>query len=350
MPNTLGGVAAIGVTTRNGIPQEPIEGLDIPNEELPLVIEQIFLQGINPPVLPKITQIASDTPGRCFLVIEVYTSTEAPHAIENSRRVYVRTDNSANPYDLADVDTIIERFTRRRGLEEFRTELIARQKARSGYSLLDGVKPNIAVSICPTFPHKPLAPRQDIWQFTSTERYRGGRFVPEHTTRRTNDGVNGSTAMAYLDVGQHGNVFWKAILESRLLNANVPESVFLPFGDALQSVLKCTVCASRLYRAVNYRGPIQIDVQMDRCAGSSLPFLQDPYQTYNLDNFRCIKTEVNAEMQTNSENLDTEDDLIEVLQELLGQFCWSFWQPEEPFPDEEFRRYIASSARQWGFR
>jgi hypothetical protein len=352
LANTLGGVAVIGVTTRNGIPQEPIVGFDIPNEELPLVIEQICLQGINPPVLPKITQVLSDTPGRCFLVIEVDASTEAPHAIENSRRVYVRTGNAANPYDLADVDTIIERFTRRRGLEELRIELIARQNARSGYSLLAGAKPKIAVSICPTFPHRPLAPRQDIWQFTSSERYRGGRFVPGNTIRRTNDGVNGSTAqgMAYLDVGQHGNVFWKAILEPRIAYANVPESVCLPFGDAFQSVLKCTVCASRLYRAVNYRGPIQIDVQMDRCAGSSMPFLQDPYQTFNLEDFRCIEPEVSAELQTNSENLDAEDDLIEVLQELLGQFCWSFWQPEGPFPDEEFRRYIALSARQWGFR
>ena len=152
LANTLGGVAVIGVTTRNGIPLEPIEGFDTPNEELPLVIEQICLQGINPPVLPKITQIASDTPGKCFLIIEVDSSTEAPHAIENSKRVYVRTGNAANPYDLADVDTIIERFTRRRGLEEFRTELIARQKARSKYSLSAGDKPKIAVSICPTFP------------------------------------------------------------------------------------------------------------------------------------------------------------------------------------------------------
>ena len=350
--NTLGGVALIGVTTHSGIPQEPIQGFDIPNEELPLVIEQICLQGINPPVIPKITQVPSDIPGKCFLVIEVDASPEAPHAIENSRRVYVRTGNAANPYDLADVDTIIERFTRRQAVEKIRIELIERQKARSAYSLPSGSKPKIAVSICPSFPHRPLAPRQDIWQFASTETYREGRFVPGNSIRRTIDGVNGSTKQgtAYLDVGQHGNVFWKAILEPRLLYANVPNSIFLPFSDVFQLVLKCTVCACRLYRTVNYRGPIQIDMQIDNCAGSSMPFLQERNQIFELDSFRCVEPKVSAQLQSNSENLDAEDDVIEVLQELLGQFCWSFWQLEEPFPDQEFHRYIASSARNWGFR
>jgi hypothetical protein len=352
LANTLGGVAVIGVATRNGIPEEPIEGFDIPNEELPLVIEQICLQGINPPVLPKITQIPSDTPGRCFLVIEVDASPEAPHAIENSRRVYVRTGNAANPYDLADVDTIIERFTRRKDLQSFRLNLIARQSARAGYSLNPGARTKIAVSVSPSFPHRPLAPRQDIWQFASTETYRGGRFVPGPAIRRTNDGVNGCTAhgTAYLDVGQFGNVYWKAILEPTQVYANVPDSIRLPFSDAFQSVLKCTVCASRLYRAVNYRGPIQIDIQMDGCSGSCMPFLRDPHQYFDLNNFRCIEPEVRAELQTNSENLNTEEESIEVLQELLGQFCWSFWQDESPFPDEDFKRYMAESARNWGFR
>ena len=81
-----------------------------------------------------------------------------------------------------------------------------------------------------------------------------------------------------------------------------------------------------------------------------MPFLQDPHQIRNLDDFHCIEPDVLAELQTNSENLDARDDLIEVLQQLLGRFCWSFWQPGEPFPDEEFRQYMALSARNWGFR
>src|SRR5579862_4553721 len=130
LANTLGGVAVIGVDTANGVAREPIDGFVRPNEELRLVIEQICLQGINPPVIPRITQIDSDAPGRCFLVIEVDESPEAPHAIENKRKVYVRTGNAATPYDLAQVDVVIERFTRRRELQSRRIELVGRQAQR----------------------------------------------------------------------------------------------------------------------------------------------------------------------------------------------------------------------------
>ena len=125
--NTLGGVAIIGVNATNGVPQAPIEGFEDAGEEWALILEQIGLQGINPPILPKVTIVQSDVPGKCFLVIEVEESPEAPHAIENQTRVYVRTGNAANPYELASVDLILERFTRRRALEESRKRIVGRQ-------------------------------------------------------------------------------------------------------------------------------------------------------------------------------------------------------------------------------
>ena len=98
--NSLGGVLIIGVTAVDGIPQNPIEGFVPPAEELPLTVENLCIQGTNPPVFPKTTIINSDVANRVFLVIEVDESWEAPHAIENSKKVYVRTGNAANPYDL----------------------------------------------------------------------------------------------------------------------------------------------------------------------------------------------------------------------------------------------------------
>jgi len=105
--NSRGGVLIVGVNAQNGVPQNPIEGFEPPAEELPLTVENLCLQGINPPVFPRTTIVASDVAGRVFLVIEVDESWEAPHAIENSRKVYVRTGNAANPYDLAEVDRLI---------------------------------------------------------------------------------------------------------------------------------------------------------------------------------------------------------------------------------------------------
>ena len=87
--NSLGGVLVIGVNAVDGVPQNPIEGFAPPAEELPLTVENLCIQGINPPVFPKTTVVNSDVAGRIFLVIEVDESWEAPHAIENTKKVYV---------------------------------------------------------------------------------------------------------------------------------------------------------------------------------------------------------------------------------------------------------------------
>src|SRR5580692_3357775 len=70
--NSLGGVVVVGVNALNGVPQEPIEGFEPPvREELALTIENISLQNLHPPVIPRITEVPGDTPDRRFLVLEI---------------------------------------------------------------------------------------------------------------------------------------------------------------------------------------------------------------------------------------------------------------------------------------
>ena len=90
--NSLGGVLILGVSAPNGVPVESIEGFDKPNDELRLTIQNICLQSLNPPVLPKIMEVESDTTGEVFVVIEIAESEAASHAIENRTKVYVRTE------------------------------------------------------------------------------------------------------------------------------------------------------------------------------------------------------------------------------------------------------------------
>src|SRR5216683_770225 len=117
--NSQGGVLVVGVPAVKGVPAPPIEGFARPpREDLPLTVENICLQNIHPPVLPRTEMVHSDVPDKVFLVIEVDESGEAPHAIENSRRVYVRTGNAANPYDLAEVDLIIDLLTKYNALNK----------------------------------------------------------------------------------------------------------------------------------------------------------------------------------------------------------------------------------------
>jgi predicted HTH transcriptional regulator len=123
--NSQGGVLIVGIRAVNGVPQPPFEGFaPPPREEFPLTVENICLQNIHPPVFPRTRVVQSDVPNQVFVVIEVDESGEAPHAIENSKRVYIRTGSAANPYDLAEVDLIIDLMKRRQEPLEKRDRLL----------------------------------------------------------------------------------------------------------------------------------------------------------------------------------------------------------------------------------
>jgi hypothetical protein len=116
-------------------------------------VTQACLMGINPPILPAIRVF--DVPGvasKVIVVVKVNQSVEAPHAIENSTRVYVRTGNLSQPYQLADMSTLEYLFKRRQNSELKRESIIATAASRS----TSGTQYGLTILICPTFPSVPL--------------------------------------------------------------------------------------------------------------------------------------------------------------------------------------------------
>src|SRR5260370_34459951 len=105
----------LGLKSVTGASHPPFEGFEPPaREEFALTVENICLQNIYPPLLPRTTVVPSDVANRAFLVIEAEESGKAPHAIETSNKVHVTTGNPANPYDFPDVDLIIDLVKPRR--------------------------------------------------------------------------------------------------------------------------------------------------------------------------------------------------------------------------------------------
>ena len=345
--NSLGGIAIIGVNAVDGVPRDPIEGFDLPTEEPTLVIEQICLQGLNPPLVPKITQVPSDVPGRCFLVIEVDESIEAPHAIENCKKVYVRTGNASNPYDLADVNLIMELFTRRREFLKRRDEMVRLQEERAQNLFASGTQMVVEVSIGPTLPRRAIVDRQGVWDFMEAERYRGGRFFPGESLRRTNDGVLGRIGQSSMgDLTQHGFLFWKTVVEFHQMSNGDNSTNFWDFGSVLRSVFKAILCAARFYTATHYPGPVRIVVRLSNCFQQSMPFIG--WDQFGLDDFRCLERNVAAEEISDAEVISARFDLL--VDRLMSQLCWSFWQPPEPFPAQLLAQSVSNSIRSMGTR
>lgn len=335
--NSLGGALIIGVTAPDGVPQNPIEGFLTPSKELTLTVESICIQGINPPVFPRTTVVNSDIPGRVFLVIEVDESWEAPHAIENSKKVYVRTGNAGNPYDLTDVDLIIELVRRRAEPSKLREKMlsIARERAMR---VVDNVHNVLEVSIAPVYPRRSLCTRDTTWDFLSTHSYRSGRFFPFNTLRRVDDGT---VSLKLNEQFGQLNTFGVLLARTQMEFARGEPENFLLVGDPLNLALKMLVCAERFYRMVSYRGNVEISLVLDNIRGERMLFLPNVFRA-NLDedDYRCYENTVRATHQVAAENL--RNSLVETTQALMSQICWSFWQSPSLFPEETLRTNISA--------
>ncbi len=342
--NSLGGVLIVGVEAPNGLPQQPIQGFTTLAEELPLTIENICFQNINPPVIPRVHIIPSDVAGRSFAVIEVDESWEAPHAIENSKKVYVRTGNAAVPYELAEVDLIIELVRRRSEPAAKRQGLLATARKRASDVLIaDPRTPYAEISVSPQYPRHALCTREECWNFVTNSPYRGGRYFPLATVRRVEDGVASyNRAQEYGQVSKDGVLFMRCLLRVQ----EVEQHSVIPLRELLRPTLLLLHCAEGFYRRMGYRGSLAIEVSANNVRLRRMLFL--PADTLDidlgeLDNFQCFEDIVSVAESTDSEQLSV--DIRGVVQGLAGQMCWSFWQSHNPFPTDALNRFIGEILR-----
>jgi hypothetical protein len=266
--NSYGGVLIFGVNTQQGVPVEPIEGYDTPDrEELSLSIQNSCIENINPSVFPRTRQIPSDVAGKAFLVVEVDESPEAPHAIENSRVVYVRTGDSQRPYDIGDVQTIERLLSRRKGIAIRKDQLTAEAETlASRYADLTA-HPMLAVVVTPLYPYAPLTDRAIAYDLLSGV----GGFrdkVYRHPTG----------ACALRDVGSSSFTFWKLSIYGHLftmeLLRNTPgtnfgggralsaEAEVYPFSWIVGSLRKVFQTASNFFEAIQFVGQLQVEATL----------------------------------------------------------------------------------------
>jgi len=252
--NSHGGVLVVGVNTANGEPQAPFEGFEpLPRDELVLTVENICLQNINPPVFPRTTVVPSNVGNRVFLVIEVEESGEAPHAIENSTKVYVRTGNAANPYDMADVDLIIDLVQRRKEPLELKDRLEKSANRRAEKWVMTP-QSYVQVTICPRFPRSPLCSSDEVYDFVRNTRYRGVNYIDVNNLHRVPDGVAGqiperaSTGAAYEEINRFGLLFARTRFHKVLWGGQQDGEPVLFYANLFHSLCKFLYCAESFYR------------------------------------------------------------------------------------------------------
>jgi hypothetical protein len=352
--NSQGGVLVVGIHTVNGVPQPPFDGFaPPPREEFPLTVENICLQNIYPPLIPRTHVVQSDVPNLVFLVIEVDESGESPHAIENSKKVYVRTGYAANPYDLAEVDLIIELMKRRREPLERRDRLLKFAEQRSHQNVQHD-QPFTQISICPSLPRTALCSSQDVWNFLYQVQINNAiGLVYPNSMRRIPDGAASLThnndmlphvPSQYLEVGKYGLLFAARQFKVIPWHPPVDQRPQLSFADLFHALLKLSVLAERFYVAHGYQGNLLMNASLHQIQGQAMRFLGAGHIGDDPEDFRCYTNLVSTERLVTVDEMKAQRP--DILTETLSDLTWAFWQGNADLPADRLRQEVERMIQQ----
>lgn len=207
--NSYGGVLVIGVNAQNGIPQPPFEGIEFTDREPRLTVENICRDRIFPEVLIYQQLVPSRVQGKAFLLIQVNESPKAPHAIENSTQVYVRTGDSANPTELADMQLLEHQILRRRDVLQRWETFFSESQSLAGTVGVGISTPHLEMRVGPLYPTDTLIAREKISAFLNDYNVRSPLGFQELAIRHPTGAflVRGDSAK-YLNIGEIGTLHY----------------------------------------------------------------------------------------------------------------------------------------------
>lgn len=330
--NTLGGIVVIGVkvdAAQNKV--VAIEGID----NIQGIEERIInssLNGIYPSVIPEIKVV--EIPGckdKILIVIKVHESLEAPHAIQNSTRVYIRTGSINQPYELSEIDRIEYLLKRREKPARLKEEL--RQKACNRIErILDGSKPHnpyFYISILPVFPHQPLVSLDDLYMFCNTAPYGSIAHAYLNEPQRVTGGIckfhGNANDFYYREINHYGLVFTCDTLDKRESRWNVSDheetkKLYIRFAHFVWGIGRALKLAEMFYNKFRYLGNLELKVDVENIADESLLYNEEGLPPH--EEYRSIDSNDSSAVVIMAEDIESE--LPEIVVSLMRNILWVF--------------------------
>jgi hypothetical protein len=180
-------------------------------------------------------------------------------------------------------------------------------------------------------------------------RYRGAHYFPIATVRRVEDGIASyNRAQEYGQVSRDGVLFMRCLLH---VHEDEAQRRVILLREILHPTLRLLHCAAGFYRRVSYRGGLTIDVAANNIRLRHMLFLPQDTLARALggaDDFQCFEDIASVSESTDSEQLSA--DIRGIVQDLMRQMCWSFWQSLDPFPADTLNAYLQEILTGMGFR
>ena len=343
--NTYGGIFLIGIKTdkTTNMPILPIEG--IPNRRhIEESIQQSAEMSVNPPVRPEVKIVNVGDGDNVVVVVRVAEgSLLAPHAIEDSTKVYFRVGSVTHPYELelANMELIAHMFKRREDSQVVARQILKRIEEKISaiepvHITIDNHRhiyknlPKITVIAQPTFPYRPMISVSDIYELcrerlSPLRRVAGGaacvgqRF---ESGRGLDDITKG-----YIEFNEYGIIYRKAMLSIYNNSGQVRIDCY-QFFSHIKDVIEYAV---DLYGRCEYLGNIKISIQLQKVSDRVLSDLDSGYGERITDNLsaepKSFGAEVSASIECLARDLENKDKRNAIVEELMCPLFWAFNVP-----------------------
>ena len=333
--NTLGGIFIIGVETDENSRAKPdIQG--IPNEGgIREQIEQSATDGIYPPIMPEV--IICDVPGetdKVVVVVRVEESQHAPHAIQNSTKVYVRQGSTTPPYELAEIGRIEYLLKRREEPQRISRRILDRieERVRNHCSHLE--LPNLELLAQPVFPYRPLISPSEIYEFMDVSPLIPFAEADSNIGRRNVTGgvcfMGDRSRLTYWELNEYGIIYRRETLSREpwrnrvnIGNESSRAGKHLDADDVALRVFQFLWFTKDFFQKCEYFGNIEVTIRMRDVDKETLKFKTDRHPGI-LEERKSVESEVSASCQCLPRDLRKADAYAKILIQLLGQLFWVF--------------------------
>lgn len=186
LANTGGGIIIFGVEIdkKTNMPLFPIAGIENTGG-LEESVTQACIQGVYPPILPAVKLVPIPfSSGKVVVIVKITESLDAPHAIENSTKVFIRVNSTTEPVQLAAIDRIEYLLSRRKDSESRREGII--KTALEKFEIF-GI-PRLSVIIGPLYPHRNILTRDGLEEKVEILKTKHELSYLVHRFRKSQDG------------------------------------------------------------------------------------------------------------------------------------------------------------------